>query len=459
MQHLDDGRLQEWVDRARSGLTPEEQNAIQRHLAECEDCAGRVASLAELERHTRSLLSSGMPVDELPDFAGVSRRARSLANGHRRRRLMRRGAWAASVVIALGVGWAANEMARTGPLASSDPPTPSTTPEAGTPVRQAAPVAADRSPEPLPAAEGSGSELAIRRRAEPIVVQEPAAVADATPTRPSSRPSTSIDPTETLDVAVPAPTDPRLPALGPDRTRVEVAPITRAEPRVVQGRVTDASGSPIEAAQVFVEGTTIGALTNANGRFRLQLGDAAPAADAQPRTLIVQRIGYSQVSRDLTGERGGTMSVDVRLSEQALSLDQIVVTGAAPGERTGERRGVAESELGAEGPVTVGAASWTPVQLTDAEAAVGFAILSLPGRPIEEVAVEWFEGVWVTRIVQTLEGGTAVVLLQARRAIRGADELAEDRQVTASTTRDGFFHVALGEMPFESLAALLERVR
>lgn len=460
MQHLDDGRLQEWVDRARSGLGAHEQDAIQRHLAECGDCAGRVAHLAELDRHTRALLSSGMPTYEPPDFAGVSRRAHGLADGHRRRRLMRGGGWAASVAIALGVGWAANEMARGGPLANGDRPTPSSTPRAETPVRPASPLAADRSAEAPPADERSGGERAIPRRAEPIGAQEPAVVADATATPPSIGPATRVDPIELLDIAVPAPTEPRLPvALGPESAGVEVTPITRSGPRVVRGRVTDVSGSPVEAAQVFVEGTPIGALTNTDGEFRLLLGDAASAAEAQPLTLMVQRIGYSQVSRDLTGVRGDTTLVDVRLSEQALSLDQIVVTGTAAGERTQARRGAVEGDIGAVRPVTVGAARWAPLQRADVEAAAGFAIMSLPGRPIAEVAVESFEGVWVTRVVQTLAGGETVVLFQSRRAIRVADDLVEDRQVTASTTRDGFFVVALGGLPVESLEAVLERVR
>ena len=414
MQHLDDGRLQEWVDRDRSGLAAEEQRAIRRHLAECEDCAERAARLDELGRHARALLSAGLP-DELPDFSGVTGRADSLANGHRRRRLVRGGAWAASIALALGIGWAANDASQGGSLAGGDPRTPSSAPRAEAPARQAAPVPAGPSGPASPAAEVAGGEPAIRRPAAPIVDQAPAVVADATP-------------------------------------------ITRADPRVVRGRVTDESGTPIEAAQVVVEGTGIGALTNADGTFRLVLGDAVTVAEAQPLTLMVQRIGYGQVSRELL-ESGEAVSIDVRLSEQALSLEEVVVTGTSAGERTTELPGRAAARSGIGDSVTVGAARWAPLGRTDAEAAAGFAIMSLPGRPIAEVAVESFEGVQVSRVVQTLEGGTTVMLLQARRPILVSDDLREGGQVTGSTIRDGFFVVVVGAPPVEALQAALDRIR
>jgi TonB-linked SusC/RagA family outer membrane protein len=94
----------------------------------------------------------------------------------------------------------------------------------------------------------------------------------------------------------------------------------------IAGRVTDAqTGQPIPAAQVFISDLNIGVLSQQNGSYLLQ------SIPAGPRTVTVQRIGYTQATQNVTVAGGQTAVLDFRITEQALALDEIVVTGTAGG--------------------------------------------------------------------------------------------------------------------------------
>lgn len=84
--------------------------------------------------------------------------------------------------------------------------------------------------------------------------------------------------------------------------------------------VSEQSQRPLSGAQVAVEGTGQGTLTDADGRFRIT------GIEGTEVTLRVALIGYRSVSR--TAAVGET-DIQVALSEQAVELDAIVVTGTA----------------------------------------------------------------------------------------------------------------------------------
>ncbi len=91
----------------------------------------------------------------------------------------------------------------------------------------------------------------------------------------------------------------------------------------VAGRVVDASNQqPISGAQVFVEGTSNGMISDGQGQFRLD--DIAGSEAA----LRVEMIGYRTLTQVV---RVGTMDVRLALSQSAVELDEIVVTGTAGG--------------------------------------------------------------------------------------------------------------------------------
>ncbi len=113
--------------------------------------------------------------------------------------------------------------------------------------------------------------------------------------------------------------------------RAAQAPATSGQPPAATGRVTgtvtdSASGAPVEGAQVRVTGTSLGTLTNAQGRFVL------PAVPARTVALTVRRIGYAERARGgVVVTAGGTTTADVALAQMTRTLNEVVVTGTPGG--------------------------------------------------------------------------------------------------------------------------------
>lgn len=98
----------------------------------------------------------------------------------------------------------------------------------------------------------------------------------------------------------------------------------------VRGQIIDVTTRrPLDAVQVYVPGTDLGTLTNANGQFELHL---------QPGEVEIRarRVGYGSVGRRVTVAAGQTETVNLEIGQAAISLDAIVVTGA--GTQTERRK-------------------------------------------------------------------------------------------------------------------------
>ena len=109
----------------------------------------------------------------------------------------------------------------------------------------------------------------------------------------------------------------------------------------VQGIVTDAAGrSPIPGARVSVDGTTLGAITGADGRYELR------GVPAGTRTLRAQMLGYAPAQRQVTVSAGETATASFALSAQGLMLDELVVTALGI---TREKREISTSVQEVEG--------------------------------------------------------------------------------------------------------------
>ena len=93
------------------------------------------------------------------------------------------------------------------------------------------------------------------------------------------------------------------------------------------GRVVATTGQPLAAVQVFIAGSGIGALTQQNGRYLLL------NVPAGTHTVTAERIGFQTMTSQVTVTAGETALLDFTLSEQALGLDEIVVTGVPGGTR------------------------------------------------------------------------------------------------------------------------------
>jgi len=103
----------------------------------------------------------------------------------------------------------------------------------------------------------------------------------------------------------------------------------QAQTGSIEGTVLNAdTGEPLRGAQVHIPDTSIGALTNDRGVFTLA---NVPAGEVQ---LRVMRIGFGTQTTPVSVTPDAVATVEVRLRQSAVALDQIVVTGTgAPTER------------------------------------------------------------------------------------------------------------------------------
>ena len=105
---------------------------------------------------------------------------------------------------------------------------------------------------------------------------------------------------------------------------------------IIRGRVTDAATSaPLVGVQVRVEGTSFGAMTDAEGAFTIT---GAPAGS---RVLTTRRLGYAPARATITVPASGDVSQNFALDKVATTLNDVVVT--ALGE-TAARRGLGTSQ-------------------------------------------------------------------------------------------------------------------
>jgi TonB-linked SusC/RagA family outer membrane protein len=89
----------------------------------------------------------------------------------------------------------------------------------------------------------------------------------------------------------------------------------------ISGRVVRAeTGEPVNGAQVFVVGTQLGILTNAEGRFLI------PNVPVGNRTVRIQMMGFSVEDQTVTVAAGQTATVSFTVREQAVQIAPLVVT-------------------------------------------------------------------------------------------------------------------------------------
>lgn len=107
------------------------------------------------------------------------------------------------------------------------------------------------------------------------------------------------------------------------------------EQATLTGTVVDAQTQrPLSGAQITVAGTTLGTITNAQGRYLIA---NVPGGDREVRA---QLLGYGSQALTATLTAGQTTRLDFALSQSAIELDAVVVTGTAGGT---QRRAVGNS--------------------------------------------------------------------------------------------------------------------
>ena len=110
-----------------------------------------------------------------------------------------------------------------------------------------------------------------------------------------------------------------------------VLPAAAQEPGRITGEVTnEGSGASLGEVQVFLADSGIGTLTRQNGRYVLL---NVPPGSYEMRA---ERIGLGSMTAQITIAGGETVVQDFALTEEALGLDEIVVTGTAGAARRRE---------------------------------------------------------------------------------------------------------------------------
>jgi TonB-dependent SusC/RagA subfamily outer membrane receptor len=101
----------------------------------------------------------------------------------------------------------------------------------------------------------------------------------------------------------------------------------------ITGRVTEqGSGAPLAAAQVFVVGSTRGAITAENGSYRIP---GVPSGSVEVR---VRRLGFAAQTRTVTVTPNGTATADFTVARAAATqLEQVVVTATGEQQRVREQ--------------------------------------------------------------------------------------------------------------------------
>jgi TonB-dependent SusC/RagA subfamily outer membrane receptor len=99
----------------------------------------------------------------------------------------------------------------------------------------------------------------------------------------------------------------------------------------VAGRVTDkVSSQPIEGAQVLLSGTNLQAITNNEGRYRI---DRVPPGQYQAQ---VRLIGYAMGQQPVTVTAGGAITLDIAMTAAAIPLEALVVSATGETQRAKE---------------------------------------------------------------------------------------------------------------------------
>jgi TonB-linked SusC/RagA family outer membrane protein len=92
-------------------------------------------------------------------------------------------------------------------------------------------------------------------------------------------------------------------------------PAAFAQSRAVSGKITDASGAPIQGANILVKGTNVGTTTNADGNYTINVPSGAT-------TLVVSYVGHASQELPIAGRN----NISVTLIEDNGELERVVVT-------------------------------------------------------------------------------------------------------------------------------------
>jgi TonB-linked SusC/RagA family outer membrane protein len=94
----------------------------------------------------------------------------------------------------------------------------------------------------------------------------------------------------------------------------------------ISGKVSGAKSEPLSAISVTVKNTNMGAATDASGNYTIS-GAIKPGG----YTLVFSGVGYKPAERAIQIGSAANYTVDITLAEDALGLEEVIVTGTSQG--------------------------------------------------------------------------------------------------------------------------------
>ena len=296
MRHVDEGTIHSWLDEQITD--PSEAAWIDEHFRECGECRARLAEERLTFERAQTLLA-GAPSGERPSFESLVAKAgrdlqgvempsdMRLTRGGRERVLILSG-WAASLALAVGLGWTARG------LTGGDSPRP-----------DAAPLIAEQSAS-IPAEPAARAEaprgLPERLGGIPLPVTKPGSGADASTAPGRQQAAAGSGRVDTTTPSV-QPQAPPMAVAGPPQTgtaRLEAAPPALERNAAAAAETTSAEAPAVSARPAAVQPVAVQPRAGELRQGALTItGDSAAAVSgddewrALPRTEAAVRTGMA----------------------------------------------------------------------------------------------------------------------------------------------------------------------
>ena len=308
MSHILEAELHAYLDQALPRLRCVE---IESHLAECTPCRAARDEIAALRDRTTAMLARLAPRRTIPPpLADLRHRAAHRA--FERTRLRQRTAWAASIVVALGVGWGASYLVHpaSGRALAARAPAARTNPAAA-PARL--PGTADANAAPAP----TGALVAEASPGNAPAAKAPPILAAAPRGKPPAAPAAERPKARAAPQTAPAPAPAHLASAGgiPKDGQVELGGVWR-------NLSLDGAKPENGAAPARTNGLPV-------AEVRTQSGDSG----RRPLMVVAQQLASGEVIRTIEGPVSDVSALlGTRPGESA---DSAPTTTPVPTGRTG----------------------------------------------------------------------------------------------------------------------------
>ena len=95
----------------------------------------------------------------------------------------------------------------------------------------------------------------------------------------------------------------------------------------INGHISDEKGLPMVGANIIIDQTTTGTITDANGNYQLT---GVPVGKLRVRFSFM---GYNEEIREVTVKKGEVIELNIKMSESTVEISDVVAYGQARGQR------------------------------------------------------------------------------------------------------------------------------